>query len=118
MKLRTISLALLVAAIGLAIVPAAVSKPSATKTTTVLVSAKEFKFTLSKRSVPKGVVIFKVTNKGALPHDFKISGRKTAMIKAGKTATLRLTLSKGSKTYICTVSGHAAAGMKGTLRVT
>ena len=118
MKLRMLSFALLVAAIGLAIVPAAISKSSATQATTVTVTAKEFKFTLSKRSVPKGAVTFKVTNKGKLPHDFKISGKKTPLLKPGKSATLKVTLSKGSKAYICTVSGHAAAGMKGSLKAT
>jgi uncharacterized cupredoxin-like copper-binding protein len=118
MKLRTFSLALLVTAVGLVLAPVAISKPAASQATTVLVTAKEFKFTLSKRSVPKGVVTFKVTNKGKLPHDFKISGKKTAMLKPGKTATLKVTLSKGAKGYLCTVPGHAAAGMKGSLRVT
>ena len=118
MKLRTLSLALLVTALGLVLAPAAISKPAATKATTVLVTAKEFKFTLSKRTVAKGTVIFKVKNSGALPHDFKIGGKKTAMIRPGKTATLTVALSKGAKPYICTVSGHAAAGMKGSLRVT
>jgi len=118
MKLRTLSLALLVTAISLALAPAAISKPAATKATTVLVTAKEFKFVLSKRSVPKGAVVFKVKNSGKLPHDFKISGKKTPMVKPGATVTLRVTLTKGAKTYICTVPGHSAAGMKGSLRAT
>jgi len=118
MKLRTLSLALLVTAIGLVLAPVATSKPAAPTATTVLVTAKEFKFTLSKRSVPKGAVVFKVKNSGKLPHDFKISGKKTAMIKPGATATLRVTLTKGAKAYICTVPGHAPAGMKGSLRAT
>ena|SRR5215218_6737516 len=118
MKLRTLSFALLVAGIGLAVAPAAAPKPTATQATTVLVTAKEFKFVLSKRSVAKGAVVFKVTNKGKLPHDFKISGKKTPLIKPGKTATLRVTLTKGAKAYLCTVAGHAPAGMKGSLRVT
>lgn len=118
MKLRTLSFALLVVVTGLVLAPAATPKPAATKATTVLVTAREFKFVLSKRTVPKGLVTFKVTNKGKLPHDFKIFGKKTPMLKAGKSATLKVTLSKGSKAYICTVPGHAVAGMKGTLRVT
>jgi plastocyanin len=116
MKLRTLSLALLVTAIGLAVAPAAISKPAATQATTVTVTAKEFKFTLSRKTAPKGVVIFKVTNKGTLPHDFKIAGKKTPMIAKGKTKILTVTLTKGSKAYLCTVPGHAAAGMKGTFR--
>ena len=118
MKLRTLSLALLVTAIGLAVAPAAISKPAATKSTTVTVTAKEFKFILSRKTAPHGTVVFKVTNKGSVPHDFKIAGKKTPMIAKGATKTLRVTLGKGSKAYLCTVPGHAPAGMKGTFRAT
>jgi uncharacterized cupredoxin-like copper-binding protein len=40
------------------------------------------------------------------------------VIGKGKTTTLIVTLGAGSKAYKCTVPGHAAAGMKGKLRVT
>jgi uncharacterized cupredoxin-like copper-binding protein len=81
-------------------------------------SPSEFKFTLSAKSGKSGVVIFKVTNKGKLAHDFSIGGRKTALINPGKNNTLRVTLRKGSYPYKCTVPGHAAAGMKGVFKVT
>ena len=77
----------------------------------------ELKFTLSKKTIAKGVTTFKVTNKGKLDHDFKIAGKKTVMLKAGKTATLKVTLKAGKFAFLCTVPGHAAAGMKGTLTV-
>jgi uncharacterized cupredoxin-like copper-binding protein len=118
MKLRMLSLALLVAAVSLVIAPAAISRTDAAKATTVIVTAKDFKFVLSKKTVPHGKVTFKVTNKGKATHDFKISGKKTKMIKPGKSATLIVTLSKGTKPYLCTVPGHAALGMKGKLKVT
>ncbi|MGZ6581380.1 MAG: cupredoxin domain-containing protein [Gaiellaceae bacterium] len=99
----------------------AVALPASARTTTVTVTAarpSEFHFTLSKSTVLKGTVVFKVTNKGTIPHDFKIAGRKTALIQPGKTATLRVIFRKAGRfTYMCTVSGHAAAGMKGVLRV-
>ena len=99
----------------------AVALPASARTTTVAVTAakpSEFHFTLSKRTVLKGTVVFKVTNKGTIPHDFKIAGRKTALIQPGKTATLRVVFRKAGRfTYMCTVPGHAAAGMKGVLRV-
>jgi uncharacterized cupredoxin-like copper-binding protein len=99
----------------------AVALPASARTTTVAVTAarpSEFHFTLAKSTVLKGTVVFKVTNKGTIPHDFKIAGRKTAMILPGKTATLRVVFKKAGRfTYMCTVSGHAAAGMKGVLRV-
>ena len=78
----------------------------------------EFKYTLSKTIVPKGPIAFKVTNKGKLAHDFKIAGKKTVKLAAGKTATLRLTIARaGRYSYLCTLPGHAAAGMKGVLTV-
>ena len=98
---------------------AAPASHSATKTTTVTVAATNFKFKLSKMSVPKGKVSFVVTNKSTIPHDFKINGKVTPMIKGGKSATLVVTFAKAGKfPYLCTVPGHAAAGMKGTLTVT
>ena len=86
---------------------------------TVKVTSKEFKFVLSAKSAKRGVVIFKVTNVGALQHDFKIKGRKTKLLSHGKSTTLRVSfLRKGHYPYECTVSGHAAAGMKGVFTVT
>ncbi|MET0552999.1 MAG: plastocyanin/azurin family copper-binding protein, partial [Vicinamibacteria bacterium] len=77
----------------------------------------EFRFTLSARSVAKGIVTFRVTNKGKTPHDFRIGGKKTALLAPGKAATLRVALKAGKAPYLCTLPGHAAAGMKGTLTV-
>lgn len=97
------------------------AKHSTAKATTVTVTAgkpSEFSFTLSTKTVKAGSVTFKVTNKGNLPHDFKIGGKKTAVIGPGKTAKLTVTLKAGKQAYSCTVPGHAAAGMKGSLKVT
>jgi uncharacterized cupredoxin-like copper-binding protein len=85
--------------------------------TSVSVTATEFKFKLSKTSVPHGTVTFTVTNKGSVGHDFKIGGKKTPVLSPGKSAKLRVTLKAGKAAYLCTVPGHAAAGMKGTLTV-
>lgn len=89
--------------------------------TTVRISAgspTEFRFKLSKLAVRTGVVTFVVTNKGHLPHDFKIAGKTTKLLKPGKSQTMKVTFKKkGSYRFLCTVSGHAAAGMKGTFRV-
>ena len=85
----------------------------------VKVAASEFKFVLSAKSARRGVVIFKVTNVGAVQHDFEIKGRKTRLLSHGQSATLRVTfLRKGTYPYSCTVPGHAAAGMKGAFAIT
>ena len=84
----------------------------------VSVAATDFKFALSRRSAPIGTVIFTVTNKGKKPHDFKIDGKKTSPLAPGHSATLRVTFSKqGRYPYLSTISGQAAAGMKGVFTV-
>jgi len=100
--------------------PASVQAPQkAALIKTVKVTSKEFKFVLSAKSAKRGIVIFKVTNAGALQHDFQIKGRKTPLLSHGKSATLRISfLRKGSYPYKCTVAGHAAAGMKGVFTIT
>jgi uncharacterized cupredoxin-like copper-binding protein len=95
--------------------------PATQSATSVAVTAgkpSEFKFIVKPKTVKKGVVTFKVANKGALAHDFKIAGKKTKQIAKGKTATLRITFKKAGKyAYLCTLPSHAAAGMKGVLVV-
>ena len=82
------------------------------------VTASEFKFVLSKKTAPKGTIVFTLVNKGKLPHDFKIAGKKTKTVAPGKSATLTVTIAaKGKKPYLCTIPGHAPAGMKGTFAV-
>ena len=89
-----------------------------TVTTHVTVTATDPKFTLSKRSVPTGTVIFTVTNKGKHAHDFKIAGKKTPLLLPGHSAMLRVTFSKkGRYPYLATVSGQASHGMKGVFSV-
>jgi uncharacterized cupredoxin-like copper-binding protein len=99
----------------------AVSAFGRNNATTVTVTAgkpSEFAFTLSKKAVAKGVVTFKVTNKGAIAHDFKIAGKKTANLAGGKSGTLKVTFKKAGKyPFLCTLPSHAAAGMKGVLVV-
>ena len=95
------------------------SPKAASKTVNITVSASEFKFVLSKRSVPVGsTVIFTVINKGKISHDFRILGNsisaRTRLLKPGQRATLRATfIKKGKYNYVCTVPGHAKLGMKG-----
>jgi uncharacterized cupredoxin-like copper-binding protein len=122
------------AVVAMAVAAAASATDTTAKATTVNVVAgkpSEFKFTLSTKTVKKGTVTFKLTNTGNLPHDLKIcssptggannscTGQTTPQISKGGSATLKLTFTKaGTYEYLCTVPGHAAAGMKGDLTVT
>jgi uncharacterized cupredoxin-like copper-binding protein len=110
-------IATLVAVIGVVAGPSMAAR-SHSAGAAVTVTATEFHFKLSKTSVPHGSVTFTLKNAGKLGHDFKIGGKKTPVIKPGKSAKLTVTLKAGKLAYSCTVPGHAAAGMKGTLKVT
>lgn len=111
----------MMAAAGLAagVFAASGGSTSAKKPVAVTVVAKEFKFTLSKRSVPAGsTVVFTIVNKGKISHDFKISGKKIKTLSPGKTAKLTVKFAKkGRYAYLCTLVGHASAGMKGSFAV-
>ena len=110
-----------IAALTVAVTGAFGGPAAQTLTTNVAVTAgkpSEFKFTLSKKTVKKGIVVFKVVNKGMIAHDFKIAGKKTKSLAKGKTQTLRITFKKAGKyAYLCTLPGHAPAGMKGVFVV-
>jgi uncharacterized cupredoxin-like copper-binding protein len=114
------ALVVLIAAVSLVAAMSAFGGSSSSAATTVTVTLgkpSEFKITLSKKTIAKGVTTFKVTNKGGVSHDFKIAGKKTPSLKTGKAATLKATLKASKYTYLCTLPGHAAAGMKCTLTV-
>ena len=98
--------------------PFAGARPAAQAKTSVTVTATEYKFKLSRKSAPHGVVVFKLVNKGVLKHDFAIAGHKTKIIKHGKSTTLTVTLKKGKHPFKCTVDSHAKFGMKGVFKST
>jgi nitrite reductase (NO-forming) len=104
---------------GTASPQAASSHQAANATTRITVAASEFKFVFSKRSIPAaGTVIFTVVNKGKISHNFSIAGKVTPNLLPGKSATLTVKFKKkGHYAYLCTIPGHAAAGMKGTFSV-
>lgn len=131
-----------VSAVGLSIAIATAAahgnsraKASTAKVTPIITvtagKPSEFAFKLSKTSgIPVGKVTFKVTNQGVIGHSFKICtkasttatantclGKATPVLAKGKSATLTVTLTKGDFEFLCTVSGHAANGMKGLIGV-
>jgi len=64
-----------------------------------------------------GTYTFRYTNSTPVPHNLKVAGKSTPVFTKG-TRSVTVTLKKGTTPYICTVPGHGAGGMKGTIRVT
>lgn len=108
--------------------------PPETRTTTtgggtqrVAVSGTEFAFRLDPSEVDPGVVIFRLTNDGQMPHDLKIEGpgvaeaaggeAKTPVIDPGQVADVEVELEPGDYELYCTVPGHREGGMEVDLEV-
>lgn len=111
---------LAITALALAQFASARAEPQAhASATTIQVNGKEFSFRLSAKSISRpGKVTFNFRNTGTMRHDFKINGKQTPMTQPHKTARLVVRFAKkGRYRYICTVPGHAAAGMKGIFTV-
>ena len=98
--------------------PAASSHAPSTPPTTVKVVMTDYDFALSKKRLVHGKVVFRVVNTGEVVHDFKIAGKKTPYYTTGQSGALRIAFKKpGRYPFVCTLPGHIAAGMKGTLIV-
>jgi len=104
---------------------------TATPTATVRVSEKEFKIILptttkivrgkrvtTVKPVKHGLIRFVVKNVGKIPHNFVIGTGQTIVLKHNQSYAMNVQISKGKHKYLCSITGHAALGMKGTLVAT
>jgi plastocyanin len=94
-----------------------------TRATRVTVTEREYHLTLSKRTLAPGAVTFVIVNRGKLRHSLSVQGpgvkkRLRGTIAPGKHRMLSLKLTSGTYTIWCPVAGHAAKGMKTTIKVT
>jgi plastocyanin len=75
-------------------------------------------FLFGKATATAGKVTVSMPNQAPIQHDISIQGSgKGPVVGTGGTSTFTTTLKPGTYTFLCTVPGHAAAGMKGTLTV-
>lgn len=96
------------------------SADSGGSATEIAVEAVDIAFTQKELSIPADTdVTITVTNNGVAQHDFVIEGTDfaTPFLNGGENAVLVVNLPAGEYTYFCSVPGHRAAGMVGTLRV-
>lgn len=114
----------LAAALGApAIVGGAAATAQRPVSTAVGVSAREFRLTPYRTRVPVGEVRFNVTNYGEDVHDLVVRGAggrllgRSAEVRAGGRAVVRLRLRRGTFRLSCDVADHAQRGMRATIRV-
>jgi uncharacterized cupredoxin-like copper-binding protein len=120
MAVVSVLLAAAIATLALAqLASARPERQTAATATTIQVKGGEFFFRLSTKSLARpGKVTFVFKNVGSVAHDFKINGKRTPLLQPGSSSRLVVTFKKkGRYPYLCTVLGHAAAGMKGVFTV-
>jgi mono/diheme cytochrome c family protein len=78
-------------------------------------------FQFKNAEAPAGPLTIQMPNKASIPHDIAVEGNgvnaKGPVVSNGGVSTVKVTLKPGKYPFLCTVQGHAAAGMKGTLTV-
>ena len=109
-----VAVALAGAAVG------ALAGRSTSRKTTVQVSEREYRDSLSRKSLPAGTVRLVVHNTGRVAHRLSIAGPglrtvTTPTIQPGATRALVVTLGGGSYRLWCPLGNHAAAGMRTSL---
>ena len=79
------------------------------------------KFDKSKLEARAGKVSIAMTNRSTVTHDVSLEGQGVdehgKVVKGGGTSTVSAELKPGRYTFYCSVAGHRAAGMEGTLTV-
>ncbi len=90
--------------------------------TTVVATETEYKIALSRTSFRPGTYTFEAKDAGASTHALEINGpgvkdRSTPNINHGQSATLTVTLQKGSYEIWCPVDGHKQRGMDAHITV-
>jgi uncharacterized cupredoxin-like copper-binding protein len=103
--------------------PAPASSPAAATTLKLAANpAGQLSYTTKQLSANAGKVTIDFSNSSPVEHDVAIAQGSTVMgqtpIFTGGSKALTVTLKPGKYSFYCTVPGHRAAGMEGTLTVT
>ena len=95
--------------------------PSGGQVVEIPIASSGLKFTKTTATASAGTVTLSALNPQSSPHDISIKGngvdQQGNQVSSGGTSTVTVTLKAGTYEYYCSVPGHEAAGMKGTLTV-
>jgi len=98
--------------------PAASQAPSGDVLATLEVTAFDLGFKPNAFTVDKaGSYEVKLVNTGTIPHDITFPDGTKLAANAGATASAVVAVPAAGLTFICSIPGHADAGMKGTISV-
>jgi plastocyanin len=108
-----------------AAVQSVVQKPAVEKAGVLQIDADptgQLKFLSKTASATPGAVTIKMKNMSSVDHDIAITGnggptKVSSIVANGATASITANLTAGTYTFYCSVDGHRAAGMVGTITV-
>ncbi len=125
-RIAGVIIGLLVFGLILGLVAASRQSPSGGSTGAAEIVLEDMRFTPNRLDAKVGVPIrVTLTNRGTEQHDLNFEslhmaglGGVEAILEPGETRTITLTFDEpGTHTFICTLPGHAAAGMTGAAYV-
>ena len=101
----------------------AVSSAASGRVVEIDVAPSGFAFVKSSATAKAGPVVLRAKNPQSISHDISIKGnginlQGNQVSNGGVSQVVIPNLKPGTYTYYCSVPGHEAAGMKGTLTVT
>jgi glucose/arabinose dehydrogenase len=104
---------------GGATVAESAGAPTSATPTRVAVTLVDFRIRMSPATARPGRVVFDVVNRGAVAHDLVFAkGGRTRVLQPGQKQRITVSFSRsGAYRFFCSVPGHRALGMKGTLRI-
>ena len=121
---RALATLLFVLVVACALVRSPVAAAAAAGANEIDVSSRSFSFDPSKLSVSAGQAVTIRLTSTDVAHDFVVSGHGVKnkvvvkLVGKGKPRTGVLKLAKpGTYQFFCSVPGHRAAGMRGTITV-
>ncbi len=74
-------------------------------------------FVNATAEAPAGELKIDMPNKSGVPHDISIDGKGKGEVVTSGSSSFSASFGPGKYEYFCSVPGHLAAGMKGTLTV-
>lgn len=95
-------------------------QPTGPSVATLKIESGNVFFKPTKLTSPKGIVTITLKNIESGTHDLVIRGVPGFQLEVsggGSTSSEKIDLTKKSYEFYCTIPGHEAAGMKGTITV-
>jgi plastocyanin len=102
--------------------PAATGGTGGTRLENPADAGGDLAFQEDELEAPAGEITLVMENPSSLEHNIAVKGdgidEKGPVVGEGETSEVTVTLEEGEYTFYCSVPGHEAGGMEGTLTVT